>query len=241
MDRPLPTESPVTRRSSDRLLYGGVGAAIAAVAFLGFARTYFLKPFFGTPALPPLVHLHGILMTLWIVFFIVQTRLVAARRVDLHRRLGMTGAGLAALIVGVGVATSIDAARRGVTAGPPPLVFLILPLSVVVVFALFVAAAILRRRRSDIHKRLMALASVSILTPAIARIPLDFVQAGGPPLFFGLTDLLVLACIAYDTARNRRLHPAFGWGALFFLASQPLRLLLATTPGWMRFATWLVG
>ena len=73
------------------------------------------------------------------------------------------------------------------------------------------------------------------------RIPLEFIATGGPLVFFGLTDLCLLACVVYDTAKHRRLHPAFGWGALLIVASQPLRLILAGTPAWMRFATWLVG
>lgn len=233
--------NPARRTSADRRLYGLAAAAAALIAFVGFAQTYYLKGLFGTPALSSLVHLHGIVMTAWVALFVVQTQLVAAHRVDLHRRLGIFGVALAASVVVVGVATGIEAARRGVSPGPPPLVFMVLPLSVVVVFAILFAAGLALRRRSDFHKRLMLLATLSLLTPAIARIPLEVIHAGGPPVFFGLTDLLVLACVAYDTARNRRLHPAFGWGALFFLVSQPARILLAGTAAWMQFATWLVG
>jgi hypothetical protein len=55
-----------------------------------------------------------------------------------------------------------------------------------------------------------------------------------------LTTLGVLACVVFDTVKHRRLHPAFLWGTLFLVASQPLRLILAGTDAWMRFATWLV-
>ncbi len=73
-------------------------AAIVAMllVFAGFARTYYLKTFFATPALPTLLHLHGAILTLWFVLFFVQVRLVAAHRVDLHRLLGTFGAVLAA-------------------------------------------------------------------------------------------------------------------------------------------------
>ena len=87
----------------------------------------------------------------------------------------------------------------------------------------------------------MLMASMGILTPAIARIPFEFIATGGPLVFFGLTDLVILAAVAIDTVRNRRLHPAFAWGALLVIASQPLRLMLSGTDVWMRFATWLVG
>jgi hypothetical protein len=114
-----------------------------------------------------------------------------------------------------------------------------LPLGTVLVFVVLAGTAIFYRRRSDIHKRLMLLATLSILTPAIARIPWTAFRAMGPPLFIGLTDAIVLAFVAYDTVRNRRLHPAFGWGTLFLLASQPLRMLFAHTSVWTEFATWL--
>ncbi len=60
-------------------------------------------------------------------------------------------------------------------------------------------------------------------------------------MFFGLTDLVALSCVAYDTVKHRRLHPAFGWGMLFIVLSQPARLLLSGTPAWQQFASWLVN
>jgi hypothetical protein len=91
----------------------------------GFARTYYLKFAFGTPALPWLLHVHGALMTSWFALFFVQVNLIAARRVVLHRRLGVAGAVLAGLIVVVGIAVALHGAARDRllpnTSGPPPL------------------------------------------------------------------------------------------------------------------------
>jgi hypothetical protein len=101
--------------------------------------------------------------------------------------------------------------------------------------------ALWQRRRPDIHKRLMLLASVGMLTPAFGRIPLRIIQDGGPPVFFGLALFVVFACIAIDTVRSRRLHPAFAWGGALIVAMLPLRLLVAGTQAWTRFAGWLVG
>jgi len=236
----MATHVHAARPLGDRRLYTWAAVAAVAVVFIGFARSYYLKGAFGAPALPALVHAHGLVMTLWFVLFIVQARLVAARRVDLHRRLGISGVAVAALVLVVGIWTAISAAARGVSPGPPPLVFLVVPLGDMLVFAFLAGAGLLLRRRGDYHKRLMLLASVGMLTAAFARIPLEVVRAGGLPLFFALNDLLVLACVGYDTLKNRRLHPAFGWGALLIVLSQPLRLLLAGTDGWMQFASWLV-
>ena len=230
------------RGSAERRFYGWAAVVTALIALGGFARTYYLKSVFGTPALSVLIHLHAALMTSWVVLFVVQTRFVAARRVDLHRRLGVFGALLIVAIVAVGIPASIESARRGVTIGDlTPLMFMVLPLGTVVVFAVLAGLAVAYRRRSDIHKRLMLLATLSILTPAIARVPWPAFRAIGPPLFIGLTDLCIVAFVAWDTWKNRRLHPAFGWGTLFVFASQPLRMALAHTAAWERFATWLAG
>jgi hypothetical protein len=228
------------RSAGERRFFAWGAALVVLVAFGGFARTYYLKGAFDTPSLSALVHAHAAVMTAWVILFVTQTRLVAAQRTDLHRRLGVFGAILLVLIVVIGAVTAIESARRGLTpTDMPPLMFLVIPLGTLFVFAVLAGAAILYRHRSDFHKRLMLLATLGILTPAIARIPWEPFRAMGPPLFLGVTDTCVLAFVAYDTARNRRLHPAFLWGTLFFLVSQPLRILLAHTAAWTQFATWL--
>jgi hypothetical protein len=233
---------PVPGLSAERRFYRWAAAVTVVVAVGGFARTYYLKTVFATPPLSALIHVHAALMTAWIALLLALVQRVAARRTDLHRRLGVAGVVLACAILVVGVATAAESARRGITVpGMTPAIFLVLPLATVAVFAVLVAAAIAWRRRSDIHKRLMLLATLSILTPAIARIPWQAFRDVGPPLFIGLTDLCILAFVAFDTARNRRLHPAFGWGTAFVLVSQPLRIALAHTAAWERFAAWIIG
>lgn len=234
---------PESRRSSAmQRLYWWAAIVAALVVLAGFAPTYYLKAWFGTPMLPTLVHVRGLVMSAWFVVFATQVWLVESHRIRLHRRLGLLGAALVVLIPILGIATAIEGARRH--AGPPgipPLIFLSVPIFDILVFAGIAGSGLLLRRRSDFHRRLMLLATLGILTAAIARLPLDFIRHGGPLVFFGLADLLILACIAIDTIRQRRLHPAFGWGAAVVIVSQPLRLWLAGTPVWMDFASWLVG
>jgi hypothetical protein len=233
----------INRSTKDRRLYTWVAVIIPIIVLIGFARTYYLKGFFNTPAIPSLlVHLHGIVMTSWVVLFVVQVSLVAKRRVRVHQRLGVLGAMLAVLVVVVGALTGIAGAARGSSPGPPPLQFLVVPLGDILVFAILVGTALwFRHRRLDIHKRLMLLATLSLLAAAIARIPLHFIETGGPLAFYGLTDLCILACVVFDTVKNRRLHSVFLWGTLLIVASQPLRFMLASTDVWLRFATKLVG
>ena len=66
--------------------YAVLGAAI--IVFAGFAQSYFLKGFFGTPPLYPLLHLHGLVMTSWFLLFATQSGIIETHRVRLHRRLG---------------------------------------------------------------------------------------------------------------------------------------------------------
>jgi hypothetical protein len=235
------TAQPFTaERRREHLFYTSMAIAIALTAFAGFARTYYLRPYFIAEALRPLLHLHGLVFTSWVVLLLIQTTLVAAHRTDLHRRLGIAGALIATLMVIIGTMTAIIRAREGFTppGGPPPLVFLVIPLSDMVVFASLVSAGLYFRRRSDMHKRLMVLATISLLAAPIARLPLSILKAG-PPAFFGLADVFLLPCILYDLVSQGRIHRATAWGAVLIIASQPLRLMLGGTATWLGFATWL--
>src|SRR5690242_16690147 len=182
----MATTPNLHRRISDRPLYILAAIVIPLIVLAGFARTYYLKGAFATPPLPSLiVHVHGIVMTAWVVLFIVQVTLVARRRTKLHQQLGIAGAFLAALVFVVGILTGIYGAARFVNnpsltppGAPSPLSFLIIPLGDMVVFAILIVAALYYRRRLDIHKRLMLLAAINLLVPAIARIPVGLIING---------------------------------------------------------------
>jgi heme A synthase len=231
---------PIPQRVKDRRFYLIAAVAFSLIVLAGFARTYYLKGFFATPPLPSLlVHVHGVVMTSWVVLFITQVWLVAARRVRAHQRLGVAGSILAGLIVIIGVATAASAvARDGTEAG---LRFLVIPLFDMLGFAFLVGLALYYRRRPELHKRLMLIGALTLLSAAIGRIPVSFVNLDQPAIYFGLTDLFIVSCAVYDTAKHRRLHPAFLWGTLFVIASQVLRMMLAGTDAWIRFATALVS
>ncbi|MEK7316939.1 MAG: hypothetical protein AAB011_12220 [Candidatus Eisenbacteria bacterium] len=216
-----------------------MAAAIALTVFIGFAPTFYLRGMFEAKPLSPLLILHGILFTSWILLFLVQVRLVAAKRTDIHRKLGVAAAMLAVVMPAVGALAAITSAKKGFTPpnGPPALVFLMIPLADMILFSTLTALGLYFRRRSDIHKRLMLLATLAILTPAIARI--WFIRPLGFPGFLLLTDLFIVTCIVADRIRNGRFHPTFVWGGLCIIVSQPLRLLLAGTPAWHAVAAWL--
>jgi len=234
--------SRVLHGATDQRFYTWVAVGVALIVFAGFAQTYYLKAFFGTPPLSLLFHIHGLLMTAWFVLFFVQVRLVAAHRTDLHRRLGVAGAVLAGLIVVIAPGVALTSGRHHLATDPnsDALIFLPVPLVIVLLFSIFIAAAILLRRRPAYHKRLMVLACLSIIPAGIDRLPLHFIENAGRWTLFGLNDLCLIACMIYDTLRNRRLHPAWVWGSLLLVGSQPLIMLVRETPAWLRVAAWLL-
>jgi hypothetical protein len=229
-------------RQGTRRFYVGVAIAVLITVFLGFSRSYFLKAYFGTPELSLHVHIHGLVFTSWVLLFLAQTTLVATGRTDLHRKLGVGGAVLAALLLIVGTTTAVLRVKGGGSSpipGVPPLSFLAVPLFDMVVFAILISAGLVLRSRSDTHKRLMTLATIALMSAPIARIP--GVLRAGPPGFFGLTDLFIVAMLVYDLATRRKVHPATIWGGLVIVASQPLRLMISGTPAWLAFAGWLTS
>jgi hypothetical protein len=232
--------SVIGTKQRTRRFYVGVAIAIAITVFAGFSRSYFLKSYYGTPELSLLLHVHGFVFTSWVLLFLAQTTLVAVDRTDLHRKLGVGGALLAALVLLVGTTTAILRVKGGSAPMPgvPPLAFLAVPLFDMVVFAILIGAALSLRGNPDTHKRLMTLATISLMSAPIARLPFGLLRAG-PPAFFGLTDLFIVAMLLYDLATRRRIHPATIWGGLLIVASQPLRLMISGTSTWMAFAGWL--
>jgi uncharacterized membrane protein YozB (DUF420 family) len=227
-------------RQRDRWFFTGMAVASLLTVFIGFAPSYYLGHFFEARPLSTLVHFHGALFTSWILLFLTQTSLIAAGRADLHRRLGVAGGVLAVLMLAVGYLTAVEGARRGVTppGGPPPLVFLAVPIGALVTFAILVGTGLYNRRRSQAHKRLMLLATIVLLTPAIARM--RFIGEGGPPVAISGTCLFVVACLIYDRTAHGRVHPTFLWGGLFVMLSLPLRAAIGHTDAWLSFAGWLI-
>jgi hypothetical protein len=245
-------KSPVVPPGTDRLFFTGLAVAVALSVFAGFAPTYYLKGLYGTRALSPFLHFHGMLFTSWILLFVTQTTLVAAKRTDLHRRLGIVGALLAGAMLVVGTAVAVAAAKlprvsddqRGQF--PTPLEELATPLGGLAIFAVLVAVGFYYRRNRDSHKRLMMLATIVTAGAALDRLffPTGVLAFSGLPLntftSMGLTALFLSACFLYDLRTRGHVHPAFLWGGLSVLAwTYATRELIASTTTWLSFAGWL--
>jgi hypothetical protein len=187
--------------------------------------------------LDPLLHVHGLVFTSWLLLLLTQASLVARHRVDWHRRLGIAGAVLAAVMVPLGIMTGIEGARQGIaTGGPESLAFLIFPLGQMILFAAFMGAAVWKRRQPESHRRLILLSAAVVVTPAISRIP--FVP--NPMIALVLSALFVVAGMIHDWKSRGRVHPIYVWGGLVILVSGPVRFALGQTSAWQSFARFLV-
>lgn len=239
-------------RSAERRFYGSISLAILVAVLLGFSRTFFLRPWFQSwahthGAREPFFLFHGLVFSAWFALLVLQPLLIARRNLDLHRRLGWMGAGLALAMVVVGTLGALIAARRptGFVDNPlPPLQFLVVPFVEIGFFGVFVGLAIAKRRQPQSHKRYMLLASISIVDAAVSRWPFAWISLRPVPAF-GMNDLFVdcflIAMVVWDLVSRRRVHPVTLWGSLVLVASQPLRFLLARTGLWLAFAGWAVG
>lgn len=226
----------------ERLFFGGMAILLAATVVAGFSRTYYFNDLAATPfPLTPLLHIHGAVYSAWMLILVAQTTLISRGLVAWHRRLGFAGIALAASMIVLGTAVAITRTASGAILdhGPPPLVFLAVPVFGMLVFAILFGAAVLLRRQAAAHKRLMILATLEIVTAAVSRLP--FVEDWGPIGFFGVIDLFVVALVVHDRATLKRLHVATVWGGLLFVLSQPLRLIIGGSAPWISFATWLTA
>ena len=217
-----------------------MAVAIAVTVFVGFAPTFYLRS--RTPslaALPLFLQVHGAAFTAWILLFAAQEGLVAAGRINRHRQLGWVGAALAATMIVSGTFSGVLSMRREFAAGyeDEAAAFLLTPFSAMLVFAALVAAAIVWRRRPETHKRLMLLATISLLDAAIARWPVSFSAAW---MFLAATDVFIVAALAYDLATRRRVAAAYIWGGTLVVAGQALRVLGGPTDTWRAIARHLL-
>jgi hypothetical protein len=181
------------------------------------------------------LHVHGAIMSSWCALFFAQAYLVATHRVRVHRRLGSVGAALAFLVVAIGTYTTIEATAREVQhhiVGPFHYLFG-LNLVNLLLFAAFVVAALTLRSRPDFHKRLMLMATLSMLAPAVARIALLFTHNAMSQ--FLAFDFCILVFVFVDTARHRRLHPAFGWSGALLIGSFHLTAVALAAKWWLPF------
>jgi hypothetical protein len=238
----MATIAPPRRLSAEHRFYLGMAVAVLATVFAGFAPTYYLRGLVPAyrPFLPitPLIVLHGLLFSSWVLLFMAQVGLVSAGRIDVHRRLGRFGVVLLAGMIAVGLLTTLGGvARNSGQPTVPPLAWLAVPLLDIPVFTGLIGAGLLNRRTPQVHKRFMLVAMIGLLPPSIGRLPwpeaIPF-----PVIVIGGQALFLLPLVLWDLASRGRVHWVTITSAVVLIGSWLLRLAIWQTEPWLRFAGW---
>lgn len=244
-------------KASTRWFYAWMAATCMAIAVLGFLPTYFIPMAQGATFSPPIQHIHGLLFFGWTIFFCTQTWLVAKGRVLAHRDWGLLGVALAtAMVASVFVTVGIRIngyVNPDFAAGMRA--FSWVQVSGMLFFGTVVALAIVNVKKPEIHKRLMLLATISLLDAPIARWFL--VAMGGmppavngevppPPVFVdlmpgALSVLLLLVPIIFDWRTRGRPHPVYLIGGAVLVVKYLTLVPVSQLPAWDAIAGWIAG
>jgi hypothetical protein len=226
--------------SGKRLFYVAMAAFIILIAFIGFAPSFYLRSIYNpSRALSTILRVHGFFFSAWMILFLVQTALIAHGSRILHRRLGWASTGVAAMMVALGLAASIEQMRR-VPVTISPQVGLALNTFPIIVFVILVGSAIYYRNKSDWHKRLILSATISLLGAAILRIIVPHAGSLKPPEVFILAsiilDLFFVPCLIFDWRTRHKIHPAYYCGLALLIASQISIVAVINWPPWINLA-----
>jgi hypothetical protein len=189
-------------------IYIILSVVMLASVLLGFARTFFLRPFFEQPErwqleqIPWLYVVHGIILTAWFVLLLVQSLLIRNRNVGAHRRLGFAMAGLAVLVVVSGVQVLRDANPRVVAMGVidpqdldtlrGQLIFIYHDLGSLVVFTIAISVALLYRANRLLHSTMIMVGSLAFMGATGGRI-IQLIPELSLPMLVLLTSIFLFA------------------------------------------------
>jgi hypothetical protein len=225
-------------RRFDHVFFTSMALVMLVTVFVGFAHTYYLAGLFQAPLPSRIIHIHGAVFSCWILLLVAQTSLVSAGRVDIHRRLGVAGFFLGCLMMVLGVVAATDALARGAPAGRDAQMFYIIPLTDILTFAVLLYFAFRARLDPPAHKRFIYIATIALLTPAIARLPFAFVYRKSSVVAL-LADGFLLFLVGYDLWSTRRIHRATLWSGLFLVVVLQTRVPIGKTAVWHAFAAWV--
>ena len=219
--------------------YLALPVLMLAIALIGFWPQYYGRLLSGSAldigSSHVLVHVHSSLFLGWLAILFAQAWFARAGRIDLHRRFGPLfatygyGAAVAGTIAGLQLA-AFRVTRGG--ALDEAAVFVAAPLLDMLMFAGFLTAAIIYRRRPEIHRTLMVFAAYSFAFIGLVRL---LVRIGALENLWLGTLLLVapiFVCLAWEYATKRRVHVVWFVGLAVF-TTRLLVELLAALPPWL--------
>jgi len=243
----------INKPAAERYFYSAAILLLLVLTVVGFQLFYFHGQMYpGRPLTPPiktLIITHGMAMSLWMLLSLAQPFLIASGNRRLHMALGRAAAVIAICLVALGLKLGIAACK----VAPPDLMygpltpkqFMAIPVLNIALFALFVTAGVLWRKRPEIHKPMMFMASLTVVTAAIARIDyFNHLYAGTVwqkifgDLFFALVvgAIFVIAkCVVFRKI-DRWLVAGYGVMVVWFL----MIAQGAPTPAWNAVASFLL-
>lgn len=231
-------------RLADRKLFIAAAIGFPLVVLAGYFKSYYFSAFFSDsrPLANSLVHIHGLVMSAWVLYFVAQVALIRTKNVKLHMTMGMVGVVIAALAVITGLATAYDAqlVRGAAPPGVNPHSFFIFPVSDMSLFVVLFAAAIYYRKRPTEHKSLMLLTAINFMPAALFRLPV--VSPENTVWWaFGAPALLAVSILAWHTWKHGKLNKVFAAGVAVLVAAVPLRPIISETNAWLSFVAILAG
>ncbi|ATY34800.1 hypothetical protein [Sphingomonas psychrotolerans] len=222
--------TPLPGYGRDDRFFLTMAVAMALIIVAGF--TLQLAMGRSSFASPPLVHLHAIVFFGFITLYVVQNVFVTRGSIAFHRRLGWIGAVWASAMVVIGITITATMVRNGTT---PffflPAYFLVMNSLSILCFGGLLAAAILLRRRTEWHRRLVYCAVAVLTGPAFGRLlpmPLLIPYAGWA--VFAAVMVWPLIGILADRRRHGAVHPAWAWGVGALIATQLATAWIPHTP-----------
>jgi hypothetical protein len=235
------TAAAIPRTAPRRRLYVGLAVLAAVIAFVGFWPPYFGPLLAGTVDKSLIIHFHAAVYVGWLAIFVTQAVLAATGRVASHIKLGRFAIGYGVLLIVVGLVTAFARfairVRAGETAAAQAQ--LLGPLLDMLVFAPLFAAAIYYRRTPEVHKRLMIVATTSLLIAAVNRMP--FLAEPRILLVHLLWTAPILLAMAHDFWGQRKVHPVYVLGLVVLVLEGPLvRGPARLSQPWLDMSQWLV-
>jgi hypothetical protein len=226
------TAATIPRTTSPRRLYVGLALLAITLALVGFWPSYFGPLFAGSVDKPTIIHFHAAVYVGWLAIFLTQVVLAATGRVALHLKLGRIAIGYGVLVIAAGLVATFGMfvlrVRGGEVADAQGR--LVGPLLDMLVFAPFFAAAVHYRRRPELHKRLMIVATTALLIAAVGRMP--FPADLRAPLVLLIWTLPILLAMAHDFWRQRRVHPIYVLGLVVLVVEGPVLRGIARRSEW---------
>ena len=240
---------PGDAATRERRFYTRMAWFIAAIVFIGFAPSFYLKPLGlsfprPNPQLVPNLMLHGVVFTAWVAVFLAQVSFVSAGRRDLHRALGAAAMVLGAAMVPVMYVTAIGMVARG--SHPPftdALTWSAVPLVAIPVFIAMLWLGWRESRRNlQAHKRLMLGIMLMLAEPALHRIPILPPNLLTNNIHMALCWLVFVPLLVWDRRTLGQLHWATRLGAGLFALVIAMQVFFLSVPGiWASFAVYLPG